>query len=318
MTMLALAALLASGASAQQAAEVRRGPLEMRVNVSGTVVAEDVFRLKSSIDGRVEAVLASTHSWAGPDTPLALLIDNQLAALIDSRQTTPTEVLEKRWQEVYQPSRVRCLDECFVLAVFARPKKRVLPQAVLFEAAGSIRLKGRVRPQDRHLIREGQRVDFWPVSDPKFRQRAKIQSFILDVQGQKVDSGGTFTARLDPKNYLDPGTEWEGTVLFGSKKGALQVPTAALIHHQGETFLPVRVSTGVTTDDVTEIQAGIEERRAILILDAPQLKGAQPHQRVVEPLPPPRSGYFIDDGRGGNRALDDSTLDRPASEEDDD
>ncbi|MBI5200998.1 MAG: hypothetical protein HY925_05385 [Elusimicrobia bacterium] len=316
MNGLLLAAFLASNASAQQVGEVRRGPLEMRVKVKGTVVPEDVFRLKSSIDGRIEAVLASTYSWSGPDTPLALVVDGQLAALIDSRQTTSTEVLEKRWQEVYQPNRVRCLDECFVLSVFARPKKKVLPNAVLFEAAQELLLKGRVRPEDRHLIQEGQRVDFWPVSDPKFRQRAKIRTFMLDVQGQKADSGGTFTARLDPKNYLDPGTEWEGTVLFGTKKGALQVPTNALINYKGGTYLPVRVSTGVTTDDLTEITAGVDEKREIVILDAPQMKGAEPHHRVTEPLPPPKSGTFIQDGRGGNRALDDSPKDKPAEDDD--
>ncbi|MBI4345217.1 MAG: hypothetical protein HY553_00070 [Elusimicrobia bacterium] len=310
--------LLAAPAFAQQEGQVKRGPFEVRVNVQGNVVAQDVYRLKSSIDGRIEAVLASTFSWSGPDSPLALVVDSQLAALIDSRQTTSTEILAKRWQEVYQPNRVRCPDECFVLAVFARPKKKVLPQALLFEAAGAVLLKGRVRPEDRHLIKEGQWVDFWPRSDPKFRQRVKIGMFILDVQGQKADSGGTFTARLDPKHYLDPGTDWAGSVLVGSKKAVLQVPTKALIQHQGSTYLPVRVSTGATTDEVTEIQAGIDEKRPILILDAPQLKGAEHHHRVVEPLPPPKSGTFIHDNHGGNRALDDSPRDRPAPEEEDD
>lgn len=317
MTQALLAVLLAASASAQTPDVVRRGPLENRVRVKGTVVAENVFRLKSSINGRVEAVLASSFTWSGPDTPLALVVDQSLAALIDSRQTTPTEVLQKRWQEVYQPSRVRCLDECFVLQVFARPKKLVLPQAILFEAAGDLRLVGRVRPEDRHWIKEGQRVDFWPVKDPQFRQSAKVERFVLDVQGTKVDSGGTFAARLDPKNFLDPGTEWEGAVLVGSKRGALQVPTQALISHKGSIYLPVLVSTGVTTDDWTEISAGIEEKRQILILSTAALRGAQPYQKVVEPLPPPKTGTFIDDGAGGNRALDDSPYDKPAGDEDD-
>ncbi|MBI4424959.1 MAG: hypothetical protein HY554_14600 [Elusimicrobia bacterium] len=304
-------------ASAQQPAEVRRGRLEVKLKVGGTVVAEDIFRLKSSIDGRVEAVLASSYTWAGPDAPLGLLVDNTLAALIDSRQTTPTEVLEDRWQSVYQPTRIKCAEDCFVMAVFARPRKRVLPHAVLFEAARALRLVGRVRPNDRHWIKEGQTLEFWPVADKDYRQKAVVDHFILDVQGRRTDSGGTMKARLDRRRWLEPGTPWEGRVVAEVKQSVLQVPTRALIRYKDATYLPIRVSTGVTTDELTEITAGIEERRPILILDAPELRGAQPHAPSTQPLPPPKT-LFFDDGRaGGNRALDDSTKDRPAGDEDD-
>lgn len=318
LILSAALAFAALPASAQQLAEVRRGPLDMRIKVGGTVVAEEVFRLKSTIDGRVEAVLSSSYTWAGPREPLALVVEQSLAALIDTRQTTPTEVLTQRWQEVYKPARIRCLDDCFVLAAYARPKKRVLPQAVLFEAAGALRLLARVRAEDRHLIREGQRVEFWPTADPDFVQSAKVERFVLDVQGQKTNTGGTFTARLNRKAFLDPGTQWEGAVIAGSKRSVLQVPTSALIRYKDTVFLPVRVSTGITTDTVTEITAGIEEKRPVLLINAAELKGAaEIHKPQVAPLPEPKPGTFINDGTPGwNRVLDDSPYDKPAGDED--
>src|SRR3569832_72772 len=60
------------------------------------------------------------------------------------------------------------------------------------------------------------------------------------------------------------------------------VPTAALISHDGMTYLPVRVSTGVTGDEYTQITAGIEEKREVLVLDDAALHGAARHSRTVD------------------------------------
>jgi hypothetical protein len=313
--LAAVALLLAAPASAQKAAEVRRGTLEARVKVSGTVVAEDVFRLKSSIEGRIEAVLASSYTWAGSDAPLGLLANTELAALMDARQTTPAEVLEARWQKVYQPTQIKCPADCFILGVFARTKKRVLPQAVLFEAARSLRLVGRVRPNDAHGVKDGLPVEFWPASDPKFHQRTQVERFVLDVQGQKVNPGGTFSSLLDRKRYLNPGTAWEGYVVAAVKKSALQVPTKALIRFNDSVYLPVRVSTGITTEELTELTGGVEQGKPYLIIDASEMGRAEPHFPSTPPPDPVKRTIFFDDQRpGANRAFDESGVDKPAGD----
>src|ERR1035437_4084456 len=61
-----------------QKGAVRRGELVIRVRVSGTVVPDDVFRLKSTIEGRIESISASTYSWRGSDEPLAMLTHKEL------------------------------------------------------------------------------------------------------------------------------------------------------------------------------------------------------------------------------------------------
>ena len=284
MKLRLLALLLAAAAPAFGAATgtVRRGDLIVHVKVSGTVVPDDVFRLKSTIEGRVESVNTSSWTWRGADEPLAMLAHKELAAMIDARGNQHQDVLEDRWSRVYRPTPVRCPDTCYVLKVYATAHTWVKPQAVMFEAAARLKMVGRVRPEDAPLIRDGMALTFWAVKDPKRKLTAKVTSFILDVQGEKVDPGATFSMYMTPDRYFDPGTEWEGEIIPLQKVGVLMVPTSALIVQDGVTYLPVRVSTGVTSWDFTQVTAGVDEKHEILILDDSSLKGAARHAPSID------------------------------------
>lgn len=281
----ALAALLLASALPALGAttgEVRRGDLVIHVKVTGTVVPEDIFRLKSTIEGRVEAVNTSTFTWRGSDEPLAMLAHKELAAMIDARGNQHEDVMEDRWSRVYRPTPVRCPDTCYILNVYAKAHTWVKPQAVLFEAASKLKMVARIRPEDAPLIRDGMDLTFWAVKDPKRKMHGKVARFILDVQGEKVDPGGTFTLYMSPDRYFAPGTEWEGEIIPLSKTDVLVVPTASLIVNDGVAYLPIRVSTGMTLTDYTQITAGVEERHQILILDDSQLHGAVRHAQTVD------------------------------------
>ncbi len=282
-TILALSLLLASSAArAVTAASVHRGELVVRVHVTGTVVPEDVFRLKSTIDGRVESVNSSSYTWKGADEPLATLAHKELAAMLDAKGVVGQELLEDRWQRVYRPTPVRCPDTCFVLKVYSKAHTWVKPQAVMFEAARKLKMVGRVRPEDAPLVRDGMELSFWAVKDPKRKLTGRIARYVLDIQGQRVDPGGSFALYMSPDRYFDPGTEWEGEIVPLRKNDVLTVPTSALIQHDGAVYLPVRVSTGITTQDLTQITAGAEDKRDFLILDDAALKGAQRHAQAVD------------------------------------
>lgn len=274
--------LLAAHAGAATPSQVKRGNLEIKVKVTGTVVADDIFRIKATIEGRVESVLTSTYVWRGADQPLAFLAHKELAAMLDSKGSQNVDILEDRWQRVYRPTAARCPDTCFILKNFLKPKTWVKPESVMFEAAGSLKLVARVRPEDATWIHDGQDLVFWAVNDPKRRLRGRVTKFILDIQGEKVTPGATFTLVMSPDRYFNPGTEWEGEIVPLSKKDVLFVPTDALIREGGVTYLPIRVSTGITTQGLTQITAGVEEKRDILVLDDAQLHGAARHKQEAD------------------------------------
>ena len=269
-------------ATAVTPAQVKRGDLEIRVKVTGTVVPDDIFRIKATIEGRVESVLTSTYVWRGADQPLAFLAHKELAAMLDSKGSQNTDILEDRWQRVYRPTAARCPDTCFILKNFLRPKTWVKPESVMFEAASTLKLVGRIRPEDAPWIRDGQDLLFWPVNDPKRVLKGRVTRFVLDIQGEKVAPGGTFTLTMSPDRYFNPGTEWEGRIIPLSKRDVLYVPTAALIREGNSVYLPVRISTGITTQGLTQVTAGIEERREVLVLDDAQLMGAERHKQEID------------------------------------
>lgn len=273
-----LAALLCCPAQAQQTFEVKRGDIQVVARVRGTVVAADIIRLKSQIEGRMEELGASTFTWITGNKPLGYLANREMAAILDSHTTTNKNVVEDRWRKVYQPTPIRCPADCYVLRVYAKNKEWLKPRSLMFEAAQKLQLVGRVRPEDAPWIRDEQVVELWAVKDPRRKLKLRVSKYVLDIQGEKVSPGASFTIDLSPKKYFEPGTEWEGIIIPVAKKDVLLVPTQALLEHEGATYMAVRVSTGITTETLTEITAGIESKRSALILNDAQLRDARRHR----------------------------------------
>jgi multidrug efflux pump subunit AcrA (membrane-fusion protein) len=273
--------LLAGRAGAANSFQVKRGDLDVVVRVTGTVVADDRFDIKSPIDGRVERVLASTAAWQDAGRPLAILAHKELSAMLDAKGAQNREILEDRWQSIHRATPVSCLAPCFILKNFLQPGTWIKAESVMFEAASTLKLVGRVRPEDAAWIRDGQELSFWPLKNPKRVFKGRVTRFLLDVQGERVSPGAAFTLTLSPARYLEPGAEWEGRIVAMTKKDALYVPTDALIRHGDAVYLPVRVSTGVTTQGLTQISSGVEEKCDALALADGELNGTARHKQEI-------------------------------------
>lgn len=289
MRALLAALLLSPAARAAQLDVVRRATVVIRVRVTGTVVAHDNFRLKSTIDGRVEAVTASTGSWHGPADTLATLSSTELAAMLDARGGQDQGVLEDRWGKVYHPTPIRCPGICYVLKSFLKPRTWVKPQAVLFEAAAGLKLVGRVLTKDaRYLHRmttsSGYVLTYWPLSNPDLRLTARPVSLAAEYSGSRP-SGASFEWELPPNSALSPGTDWAGEIVIVVDRDVLVAPDASLILDSGFLYLPMRVGIGDAIDGVTEILSGAEDGRPILILNEAERAGTEP-AKPGEILPP--------------------------------
>lgn len=286
LPLVSLAVLLAAAPSfAQTVGEVRRGPVRAVVKAQGTVVAEELSHIDSTIEGRIETVGAASGDWKDSDDDLAALATTELAAMLDAKSSASAGTVKDRWQKVYRPNPVRCSARCYVTKVFAKPKKLVKPGAVLFEVAKKLRLVGRIRAGDAKWVREGQLLTFWDLRKPDEKLQVRVEKLLLDVQGLRVEPGASFTVLLTPRLFLPPGTEWEGEIVAAERKAALKVPTSALLRHGDEVFLPVRVSTGITTYEETELLSGVSEKSRFLQLEPDKLGSLKAYE--PEPLPPP-------------------------------
>jgi hypothetical protein len=270
-------------ASAQEAATVTRADLPIRTTISGTVEAEGVFRLKSNIEGRVVAVMGSTFTWYAEDKPLALLANKELAAILDAHGTTGNDILEERWQKIYKPTKVRCPTDCYVLKIYAKPGEIVRPQGVIVEAAKSLVMIGHIPPEHAFRVKFNTPYEYWTKDHPETRYQGRIANYDLDPRGERGPKGGHIRIELSQKFYLAPGTAWEGALTPEVKKLATQVPTRALIRHGDAMYLAVQVSTGITTDEFTEVVDGVSDGRKILILPGGKLGQAQRYENKPDP-----------------------------------
>jgi hypothetical protein len=289
-----LLAALAAGARAERVGRVVRSDLPISVSVHGTVIASEPARVKADFDGRIEEVHATPSSWSLAGAPLAYLASPEMAAMLDSHSTTIRETIEKRWQNVYRLQPIACAADCWVMHAYVKNKQMVAARTLMFEVSEP-RLVGHVRPEDAHWIRAGQTVEFWVAGDPKKRYRARVQRYSLDVPipggeaqpregtvSEPRESGATFATTLSPGNFLPPGTKWEGRVIPSTRKRAFLAPTEALIEYKGALYLPVRVSTGVTTPDVTEVVEGIDHDHDVLVIDEQRFQEAHRYRQTAD------------------------------------
>ncbi len=298
--LLLLLALSAGSAGAQRTGEVARGDMALRVRATGTVVAEGRFRLKSTSGGRVEAVLAETYGWYERRDILGLLANKDLAALIDYRGATRSDILGKRWQKIYKPTSIRCPKPCYLTKVFIKPKQWVRPHAILFEAVKKLKLVGEVESRNASLIRFGHWLEFWPVDDPSRKMRERIANLVIDKGGTHA----TFSMDFSRSHYLDLGTRWEGTIVPAKKRRAVHVPTETIIIHEGAAYIPVLVSTGVWTEELTEVLKGVSPGQKILIMGTPRTHWTPPHAPKKKPRAIPKKKPRRDKPKSRAKPLD--------------
>lgn len=260
--------------------------LEISVPIKGTVTLEDQAKLTSPLTGRVETMVVQERTWIKAGKPLAYLADTKTAALLDYRGMTPKDVLLKQWKSVYYLSPVVCKQDCFVIRRFALEGTHIRPGDPLFQVAYRIALVGQVSPAYLSWIENGQELTYWPVSNPLKKRMALVQNYV--VQKSTV-AGGVFTSYIQMDHYPDA-LQWEGKIVpTPQESNALVVPTTALVYYQGKVFLPLEVSIGLATPDLTEITAAgpLQGDNPILVLNDAQLKKAFQYDPLKYPSKKP-------------------------------
>ena len=286
-TAAVLASLLAAApAAAQTVIRARRAPLLGAVQpFRGEVNAYHPYRVTAPYDGRVESILVAPNQWVVKSDVLALIATAELAAMIDSSATTPQDVLEKRWQNVFKPTEMHCpFEGCVVLSVTGTSHQRMSTGDLILVLAEAYTLEAEVRPPASQNIIAGQVVEVWSPSDPKKRLPARV----LDVRGQR-SSGQVHASLLLPQNLerIKPGDILEGEIPLNKREPLLLVPAGALTTFQGRSFVNVEVQTGLNNGRDVEVLSGLDETRNILLpagisYEAPSSRPSTPPRKQDE------------------------------------
>lgn len=249
---------------AQTAARVTEGPIQVFARFSGSTEAADLFQVRAPFEGRVEKMNVSTTTWYTPKDALAHLASVEMAALIDSRLSTPQDILEKRWEDVYQMFPVRCPQDCYVLRLFFKPKQWVEHERVLVEAARTVRLVGTPSGKESGRIQPKQPLYFWPKQNPALLLQSQVTRY--EFNAAKPENSRVEVV-LTPQNTLPPGTPFIGKIQVetGSKDTQTGVvPTQAVLRYKGKSYVIVQVETGKSTTAETEVR-GVAIGREILV-----------------------------------------------------
>ena len=252
---------------AQEILLVDEHTLAVRIKASGTVATEEVFRLRSAGDGRIETVDVSSGQWAPGSSTLATMADADMSALMDSRSTTPKSILKARWHPIYQAAPIECRKDCFILKVYVSPQETVKAHAVLFEAARRLVMSGRIIGDSSRFARDGQILAFWPKDHPESRRTIELSNYKAPPEEETSSAAleGVFSRAMPETNWLAPGTSWEGTIIADSFQDPLAGPGGSLVCMGEEAFFAVSIPTGkMTLGDMKDVKMRVENGKLLL------------------------------------------------------
>ncbi len=249
---------------AQRVGRPRRAPLVGAVQpFHGSVGVYHAYRVTGPYEGRVESVLVSPYQWAAKSDILALLASTELAAMLDASQTTPQDIIEKRWESVFKPTEVHCpYESCIVLSVHTASKAKLQTGDLVLVLAEALTVEADVRPPAAIDVAPGQVVEVWSPATAGKRMPAKV----VEVKGRR-SNGQARVVMLLPQGVerLKPGDPIDGEIPLARRERLLIVPQGAITTFQDRTFLNVEVQTGMNNGREVEILSGIDENSSFLV-----------------------------------------------------
>jgi len=168
----------------------------------GTVRPGEVVMLRAPVDGKLERAPSPVHVWVSRRKPVMSVLPAELAAILSSPQTTPTEEILSRWKDMFRPTPIRCPKDCMVLSYRIQPGGSVHQGDVVAQAATSLILEAevdsRVAPEPEAW--RSSKIVFWLLTDPAVRWETSV----TDALDNRL------FCRLPSGLNLPPGAKWEG------------------------------------------------------------------------------------------------------------
>jgi multidrug efflux pump subunit AcrA (membrane-fusion protein) len=297
----ALAQSPGSAAGSEVQARIRKGPLSAEVPIEGRAQPYNTWPAFAPFDGQVQSVLVLPGQWVTKNETLVVLIDKELAAMLEAEPTTPPEIVAKRWGVAYRPAEVRCpFDNGYVVNVLVRGRQMVRSGDPLLSAAPALKITSPATTPAVTGLVQGATAVVWTKRDPDTTYKGSL----LEVKPEGRDASGRqqpaeVTVLLPARaEGIDSGADMQGKILF-VRQDVLKIPSSAITHVDGKAFATVELRVGADNGEEAELITPLPDGTMVILPRHPEAKRREPkHVKPIRdktPNAPPATETQVED-----------------------
>lgn len=234
--------------------EIATGDIEGRVKIKGTPLAYETYDIYAPFDGRIDEVRAELFDLVYPSSILAREVNNDLAALLDTANTSDPESKKqilKKWKGTFDYFDIKCSEPGIVVHIFVKPKDYVKEGDKLFTIAKKMQFIAvntepiytpleTMMKASMHSIRNSSLdMELYLRSFVPFKDRQFFYRLWLDVK--------------ELKEGMRVGDSFEGELFTGRSENAKIVDRTDVIVKDGKRYLLMEIKPGLMSDTQLEV-----------------------------------------------------------------
>jgi macrolide-specific efflux system membrane fusion protein len=274
--VLALAGCKSEKGPMLRTTKVTEGPIEDKVEATGSIVPLNRVEIKPPVGGRIEQLLVDEGDQVKAGQTVAWMSSSDRAAILDAARAQGPEML-KHWQDAYKPTPVVASLSGVIILRNVVVGQTVDPGVVIYAMSDKLIALAQVDESDIGRVKMGMKANWTLDSYPDQTFPGKV--FDILHEGKNVSNVITYGVKVQP-DRMPPFARSQMTVtvdfVIGRKEKALLVPAVALREAPGggkQVMVPGPegkpeahpVQVGIDGGDMVEIVSGLSLGDAIVL-----------------------------------------------------
>lgn len=296
--LLVIRGLTGSKARRFENVTVNRDTIELKVQATGGVQAQNRLAIKPPVAGRIEDLLVNEGDSVRKGRILGWMSSTERVALIDAARGRGKEEL-KKWSELYKPTPLIAPMTGVVILRAMEPGQTVTTQDGVLVMADRLIVRTDVDETDIGRVKLGQGATITLDAYPDQGISGRVVHIAFD--SKTVNNVTVYEVKVQPENIPDfMKSGMTANVMFSieRKENALVLPSEAIKSQGEDRFVLVpnknssgspeqrNITIGIADGKKTEILSGIDEGQEVLI---PTMKPVVSGSRPTNPFMPGRN-----------------------------
>ncbi len=247
-----------------------RGDLSLTVSTIGTVKPQNRLEIKPPITGRVEKILVTEGQKVKIGQVLALMSSTERATLIDAARLKGEQEF-KYWQNAYKETPLVAPIDGLVIVRDVEPGQTVTTADAVLVLSDRLIVEADVDETDIGEFKVGQKAIIGLDAYPKVKIDAVVDH--ISYESQIVSNVTIYKVDILPREIPEvfrSGMSANVEVTVKEVKDALLIPSDAVIHEKGRTFVWMKdasdqtlkkmpIVMGIESKGFAEVVSGISE-----------------------------------------------------------